>query len=91
MTERQQDAVHRILREVGRLAAEYSKLTSRPLGVTGEVAEHAAAERLELKLAGPREEGFDGTRQTADGREERIQIKKGASARKAKSRRDGLA
>ncbi len=39
MTERQEDAVHHILREVGRLAVQYLRLTGRPLGVTGEVAE----------------------------------------------------
>lgn len=37
-----------------RLAAEYYRLTGKPLGVTGEVAEYVAAETLGLVLADAR-------------------------------------
>lgn len=63
-----------ILAEVKALAAEYYRLTGKPLGVTGEVAEHVAAKALNLELAPPRTEGYDAIRRTASG-EQRIQIK----------------
>lgn len=66
--------VRRIMAEVKLLAAEYYRLTGKPLGVTGEVAEYVAAETLGLELAPPRTEGYDAIRRTQDG-EERIQIK----------------
>ena len=43
--------VREILAEVKRLAVEYYRLTGKPLGVTGEVAEYVAAETLNLNLA----------------------------------------
>jgi hypothetical protein len=67
--------VREILAEVKPLAAEYYRLTGKPLGVTGEVAEYIAAEKLGLTLADARTPGYDATRSTADGRVERIQIK----------------
>lgn len=51
-----------ILADVKRLAVEYHELTGKPLGVTGEVAEAEAADKLELELAGPRTKGFDAVR-----------------------------
>ena len=51
-----------ILAEVKVLEAEYYQLTGKPLGVTGEVAEFEAADKLRLKLAGPRTKGYDATR-----------------------------
>jgi hypothetical protein len=56
------------------LAAEYYRLTNKPLGVTGEVAEYVAAEKLKLVLVPSRTEGYDAIRKTPKG-EERIQIK----------------
>ena len=60
-----------ILADVKRLAVEYYELTEKPLGVTGEVAEVAAAEKLGLELAPARTEGYDATRPGG----ERVQIK----------------
>lgn len=54
------------------LAIKYYELMGRPLGVTGEIAEHVAADKLDLKLAGARQAGFDATSKTNG---ERIQIK----------------
>lgn len=72
-----------ILAQVKPLAAEYYRLTGKPLGVTGEVAEFVAAETLGLELAPPRTEGYDAIRRTGD-REERIQIKGRAFGEDAK-------
>lgn len=63
-----------VLGTVKSLAAEYYRLTGKPLGVTGEVAEYVAADLLGLELAPPRTKGFDAIRK-ADGQEHRIQIK----------------
>jgi hypothetical protein len=62
--------VREILKAVKPLAAEYYRLTGKPLGVTGEVAEYVAAETLGLALAPARTAGYDALRGT-----ERIQIK----------------
>jgi hypothetical protein len=62
------------LADVKRLAFEYYAATGRPLGVTGELAEFEAAEKLGLSLAVARTAGYDAIRGT-DGRETRIQIK----------------
>jgi hypothetical protein len=66
--------VREILAAVRPLAAEYYRLTGKPLGVTGEVAEHVASELLGLDLAPPRTAGHDALRRTTAGLE-RIQIK----------------
>ncbi len=71
--------VRDILATVKPLAAEYYRLTGKPLGVTGEVAEYVAAETLGLKLAPPRTTGYDALRGT-----ERIQIKGRAYGKDAK-------
>jgi hypothetical protein len=68
------DRVKEILAAVRPLAAEYYRLTNKPLGVTGEVAEYVAAEKLNLVLVPPRTEGYDAIRKTTAG-DERIQIK----------------
>ncbi len=72
--------VREILKEAKRLAVEYYRLTGKPLGVTGEVAEYVAAETLGLKLAPPRTRGYDALRGT-----ERIQIKGRAHGKKTNS------
>src|SRR5271166_5200400 len=51
--------VRNILAKVKPLAAEYYRLTGKPLGVTGEVAEYVAAQLLGLQLAPPRTKGYD--------------------------------
>lgn len=75
--------VREILATVKPLAAEYYRLTGKPLGVTGEVAEYVAAETLGLVLADARTPGYDAIRQTAGG-PERIQIKGRAYGEDAK-------
>ncbi len=63
-----------ILADVKRLAVEYYRATGRPLGVTGEIAEHEAITKLGLELAPPRTPGYDALRNVG-GRVERLQIK----------------
>ena len=75
--------VREILAAVKPLAAEYYRLTGKPLGVTGEVAEYVAAEMLGLDLAPPRTKGFDAIRKTKGG-QQRIQIKGRAYGEDAK-------
>lgn len=66
--------VREILSKAKELAVEYYRLTGKPLGITGEVAEYVAAEILNLELAPPRTKGFDALRRTDTG-VIRIQIK----------------
>lgn len=66
--------VRDILGQVRVLAAEYYRLTGKPLGVTGEIAEYVAAEQLGLELAPPRTEGYDAIRHTPAG-PQRVQVK----------------
>ena len=61
------------------LAAEYYRLTGKPLGVTGQVAEYVAADLLGLTLTPARTTGYDALRGT-----ERIQIKGRAYGKDAK-------
>lgn len=56
------------------LAVEYYNVAGRPLGVTGELAEFEAAEKLGLELADARTPGYDATRKVK-GRIECIQVK----------------
>ena len=69
-----ENRVAEILSQVKRLAAEYYQLTGKPLGVTGEVAELATAEKLGLELAPARTTGYDAIRHTPNG-PQRIQVK----------------
>jgi len=68
--EQNERRVREILATVKPLASEYYRLTKKPLGVTGEIAEYIAAETLGLALAPARTEGYDALRGS-----ERIQIK----------------
>lgn len=63
-----------ILADVKRLAVEYYERTGKPLGVTGEIAEFEAAEKLGLILGEARTQGYDAIRTGPRGHE-RIQIK----------------
>jgi hypothetical protein len=63
-----------IVAEVKPLAAEYYRLTGKPLGVTGEIAEYLAAQLLDLELAPARTDGYDAIRHDPIG-QVRIQIK----------------
>lgn len=56
--------VREILATVKPLAAEYYRLTGKPLGVTGEVAEYIAADILGLTLVTARTIGYDALRGT---------------------------
>lgn len=56
------------------LAKQYRRLTGRPLGCTGEVAEYEAARLLGLELAAVRQPGYDAIRCKSN-RLERLQIK----------------
>ena|ERR1700752_3601211 len=68
-----------ILAKIKPLAAEYYRLTGKPLGVTGEIAEYIAAEKLGLRLTPARTEGHDALRGS-----EKIQIKGRAYGKDAK-------
>jgi hypothetical protein len=67
-------AVRKVLNEAKILAAQYYALTGKPLGVTGEVAELEAAEKLDLILAPPRQPDYDAF-QNRGSAVERYQIK----------------
>lgn len=54
-----QTAIRDVLVEARRLAVRYLALTGKPLGVTGEIAEWAAAEYLGLTLTGARSPDID--------------------------------
>lgn len=77
------ERLRQILAEIKLLAAEYYRLTGKPLGVTGEAAEYVASEILGLELAPPCTAGYDAIRKTANG-EQRVQIKGRAYGEKAK-------
>lgn len=74
--------VKAIVAEVKPLAAEYYRLTGKPLGVTGEIAEYLAAQLLSLELAPARTDGYDAIRRDPLG-PVRIQIKGRAFGGKA--------
>src|SRR5256885_6890648 len=79
MNDPKQARVKEILVTVKPLAAEYYRLTGKPLGVTGEVAENIAAEVLGLELTPARTEAHDALRGS-----EKIQIKGRAYGKHAK-------
>jgi hypothetical protein len=58
-TEIDQDALGTLIKQAKVIANQYKKLTDRPLGITGEVAEYEAARLLGLRLARVREAGYD--------------------------------
>lgn len=63
-----------VLADAKALAIKYRKLTGKPLGITGEVAEFSAAQILGLELAEARQSGYDAIR-NENGRTTKIQIK----------------
>ncbi len=65
------DEIKEILEQAKQLAARYKKLTGKPLGITGEIAEFNAAALLDLTLAEARTAGYDAY--DKDGR--KVQIK----------------
>lgn len=66
-----QQRLGQLIDEAKRVAIEYSHLTGRPLGITGEIAEYEAVRLLGLKFAPVRQAGFDAT----DGNGQKYQIK----------------
>ena len=68
------NAIADILNDAKSLARKYRKLTGKPLGITGEVAEFSAAQILGLELADARQSGYDAIRRE-NGRVTKIQIK----------------
>jgi hypothetical protein len=83
MSDADRQRIFEILEQVKPLAIEYYRLTEKPLGVTGEIAEYWAARELGLQLAPARTPGFDAVRVTPEG-EQRIQIKGRAYGKDAK-------
>ncbi|SDS10369.1 hypothetical protein SAMN05216496_0799 [Pseudomonas sp. Z003-0.4C(8344-21)] len=69
-----QDEILEILKEAKVLARRFYRLTGKPLGVTGEIAEYEAATRLGLLLHPARQAGYDAT-ETLEVGVARIQIK----------------
>lgn len=68
------DAVGQLLASAKQIAKEYRRLTGRPIGFTGEVAEYEAARLLGLELAAVRQAGYDAIRR--HGRSvDRLQVK----------------
>ena len=70
----QPERVMEILRQAKLLACEYRRLTGKPLGVTGEVAEYEAARILNLHLTPARQAGYDAL-ETDNGVTRHLQIK----------------
>ena len=74
LSKQEKERVLELLQQTTRIAREYYRLTGRPLGVTGEIAEAEAVRLLGLDLAGPRQEGYDATRRQGRG-VEHVQVK----------------
>lgn len=68
------DRILAILGEARRLAQEYRRLTGKPLGITGEVAEYEASRILGLQLTPARQAGYDAI-ERKNGVTWRLQIK----------------
>jgi hypothetical protein len=62
-------AIKALLKQAKAIAVEYYRLTNKPLGVTGEVAEYEAAEKLGLTLVEARNPAIDAYCEVAGARE----------------------
>lgn len=76
------DAIGKVLERAKQIAIDYYRLTGKPLGITGEVGEYAAARLLGLTLADARAPGYD----AIDIRGRRYQIKTRSLSRSARRR-----
>jgi len=52
-------STEKLISEARRLAAEYRKATGKPLGISGEIAEFDAADKLNLEICEERTGGYD--------------------------------
>jgi hypothetical protein len=68
------DAVGQLIARAKQIAKEYRRLTGRPIGFTGEVAEYEAARLLGLELAAVRQAGYDAIRRRGEA-VDRLQVK----------------
>ena len=68
------DPVLALLAQAKVLAQRYYKLTGKPLGITGEVAEYEARRLLGVSLTPARQAGYDAT-EMVDGKRRTLQIK----------------
>ena len=73
-SQKPRDRVLEILHEAKKLAQEYRTLTSKPLGITGEVAEYETARLLGVKLTPARQAGYDAI-EYIEGATRHLQIK----------------
>lgn len=73
--------IQEVLEQTKQLAARYKKLTGKPLGITGEIAEFSAASLLNLELATARTAGYD----AYDKNGKKVQIKGRCLPENAKS------
>ena len=74
--------IESVLEDAKKVARQYKRLTGKPLGITGEVAEFTAAKLLHLELAEARQSGYDAIRKE-HGKEVKVQIKGRSLPRKA--------
>lgn len=63
-----------LIESAKRIAKKYYRLTGKPLGITGEIGEYEAAQKLGLTLADARQEGYDAIRKS-NRKNKKIQIK----------------
>jgi len=67
-------STEKLISEARRLAAEYRRTTGKPLGISGEIAEFDAADKLNLEICQERNSGYDAIgKGERDGK--RVQIK----------------
>ena len=69
-----QNQIKTILKDAKNVALRFYKLTKKPLGITGEIAEYEAATLLGLSLCEARQSGYDAI-EVLNGKEYKIQIK----------------
>ena len=68
------DDLDSVIEDAKQVAKRYKRLTGRPLGITGEIAEFTGAKLLQLELAEVRQSGYDAWR-VHKGKQIKIQIK----------------
>lgn len=66
--------IESVLEDAKKVAKQYKRLTGKPLGITGEVAEFTAAKLLNLELTQARQSGYDAIRKQ-HGKVVKVQIK----------------